>query len=88
MVAALKQSGMVVCVRERLKIFVKTVESWVEHHLSTLPLGQAAFLIFTDLNTLITSCSWKAIVSVCEYSVDGWWGCGEVLDLKSSVKQI
>lgn len=59
-VAVFRQSGMMDFNRDRLKIFVKTSESWSACFFSTLPLttsGLAAFLRFTALSIHLTSCS-------------------------------
>ena len=51
-VADFRQGGMADLDRDRLKILVKTSESWSEHSFSTLPVtpsGLAAFLRFTAL---------------------------------------
>lgn len=48
------------CARDKMKILVKTLESWSAHALSTFSgtsSGQAAFRVFTDLRTRLTSCS-------------------------------
>ncbi len=56
-----KPDGIEACVRERLKRFARTPESWSAHPSSTvpgMPSGPAAFRVFTVLSTRLTSCSW------------------------------
>ena len=77
MLANFRQAGMVDCVRERLKIVVKTCESCAAQVLSTFlktPSGPEAFLGYTLLSIHSTSCA---------YTVSGWeleagWGWGGV----------
>ncbi|CAL8349580.1 unnamed protein product [Boreogadus saida] len=60
MVEDFRHAGMMACVRERLKIVVKTCESWSAQPLSTfpgIPSGPAAFLGLTPLSTRLTSCT-------------------------------
>jgi len=56
----LRQDGTTACDRERVKMEVKTCESWSAHALSTFPgtpSRPAAFLGFTTaLSTCLTSC--------------------------------
>ena len=73
-VADFKQDGITACSRDRLKMSVKTCDSWLAHALSTFPgtpSGPAAFLGLTALSTRLTSCTSRVSGGVLE--ADG--GC-------------
>jgi len=56
----LKQAGTTDSARERLNIVVNTGASWLGQVFNTrpnMPSGPAAFLVFTFIRTLLTSCS-------------------------------
>jgi len=60
MVDLLKQAGTTDSGRERLNIVVNTGASWIAQVFSTRPdmqSGPAAFLVFTLIRALLTSCS-------------------------------
>jgi len=87
----LKQAGTTDSTRERLNIVVNTGAIWLAQVFSTrpdMPSGPAAFLVFTLISALLTSCSVTENVLVPSNGTHFSYGPanGVVASLKPSIE--